>query len=415
MQGLTLQEVLTGCRRGAEADNELEVDGVDSAAGDAHTSPDLGEHIFPNAVWSPGIGHIMHNLTEAVDKDLPGWEPWFQKFKALNALLHHPALRKRLVATCLLGTPHEWMSHFLDTGTKKVAEWRWNSIIDSLLVILPLQPVLQTAWNPQNFAQRRSPSDAPNSLEVGGDDPIASFTGNEFKLPDVTAAVTTSSWWIYARMVASLHTVASDFTSWIEGCSCHSWLQASDDESVRAFHHLRQHLRLPASDGDGALPSGCPLAAMKSLQLARGVAKEHFSSCNANFLPQLLGFNFAGVSESDIQNAVSAYHHGRTHMLHIVSQKLHLWDHPPWNLVLLASDDVCEARQHARKILSSWDSLDHSDQVMDVAVHHRLALQTLGAGQPMRSQVEAFIAGTSLDELPQLQQMVLELRLLPTV
>ena len=227
---------------------------------------------FPNAVWVPGVGHIMHNLTEAVDKSLPGWEPWFHKFKAVNALLHHSALRKRLVATCLLGTPHAWMAHFLEVGTKKVAEWRWNSIIDALLVILPLQPVLETLWNPQFFAHRRSPTDsAPDSLAEG--DPIASFTSNEFKLADVSAALTTRSWWMYSRMVASLHTVASEFGAFIEGCPCHSWLRSSDDQIVRAFHHMRQHLRLSALDGDGALQSGCPLAGMKSLQLARGGGK----------------------------------------------------------------------------------------------------------------------------------------------
>ena len=146
-----------------------------------------------------------------------------------------------------------------------------------------------------------------------------------------------------------------------------------------------------------------------------GVAKEHFQSSNESFLPQLLGFNFAGAKESDIQEAVSAYHHGRSHMLYIISQKLRLWDSPPWNLVLLSSPDPAEAREHARKILSSWDSLDHSDEAMDVAVHHRLTLQALGVGRALRGQVEAFIAGTSLDQLPELQQVVLELRLLPTV
>ena len=66
------------------------------------------------------------------------------------------------------------MARFLENGTKKVAEWRWNSIVDSLLIILPLQPLFQTAWRPKLFAQHHGGGAEDNQTEqVHNADPIA--------------------------------------------------------------------------------------------------------------------------------------------------------------------------------------------------------------------------------------------------
>ena len=104
--GLSVAEVLSGDVRDS-AEDDLQVDGV-AACGEAQKDNDsecATDHLFPNALWVPGVGHIMHNLTNAVDKALPNWEPWFRKFKAVNALLLRKALRKTFDSHVPLGNP----------------------------------------------------------------------------------------------------------------------------------------------------------------------------------------------------------------------------------------------------------------------------------------------------------------------
>ena len=117
---------------------------------------------------------------------------------------------------------------------------------------------------------------------------LPTFTSDEFKLADVTAAVTSNSWWMYARMVTALNRMAADFTSFLESCPCHSWLRSHDDDDVRVFQQVRKHLGLSENDGDGLSYTTCPLAGMKALQLAQGVTADYFSSYES-FLPELLG------------------------------------------------------------------------------------------------------------------------------
>ena len=61
------------------------------------------------------------------------------------------------------------------------------------------------------------------------------------------------------------------------------------------------------------------------------------------------------------------------HASHHLAEVAHV-EAPPWSLVLLSLPDVAEGRQHAKRIVSSFDSADHSDPAIDDAIHHRLTL-----------------------------------------
>eukprot|EP00971_Amphidinium_carterae_P304532 6051464-Amphidinium_carterae.2 len=379
-------------------------------------------HAFPNAVWVPGAAHIGHNLTEAVDKNLVHFGPWLEKLKALNMLWSHQTLRRRYVAACLLGKELEDMSHFVDAGTQAIAEWRWNSIIDVLEVLLPLQSLLHSSWNESAFARHEHSDD--------GADPIATFSLNQFKLHDVTAAIKNPSWWCYSRMICELNNTSANFVSYLEGCPCHGWLQrGACRQQAERLQQLRKELGCTdANDGLGHIP--CPLAGMKAMDLALGDSiKEHFEHHHPDLVRRILGTHVAGVAAADLEHAVSDYHAGihasmmitkketpliqliraakkaqqspgRQHMLALIQLKLHIWSQPPWCMAALASSDTQLARSRAREMLAQFDSRMESTQER---------------GQPIRAELDAFVRGTPLADLLALQRVVCTLRLLPTV
>ena len=407
VHGLTLRDVLPS----HVLWGSMEVDGADRLASDQDM---LSQKILPHALWVPGLGHIAHNLTQSVDQSLVHYKAWLEKLKALHCLLHHNSLRKRLHATCVQGQPFEWMGLYLQSGPPKLADWRWNSLLQALDVILPLQPLLQTVWNPQAFLI----ADQGPSSEAAGpnpaSDPIASLSSNEFHVKQITEAIRSNSFWIYARMISKLNGVAASFESFMESCACHSWISSSSSVAQQ-LQQARLLLGLPTHDVDGIHHSPCPLAGLRALDLAKGVAQAHFQTTDATLLPSLLASSYAGATDADLQAAITDYHHGRLHMLAIVKQKFHLWSQPPWSLVLLGCSDVKEARSHAMSILTAFDASNAIEHGLQHAVHHQLSVKVLGVGSPLRSAIERFIAGERLDNLPDLRQLVHELRLLPTV
>eukprot|EP00971_Amphidinium_carterae_P333064 6467561-Amphidinium_carterae.2 len=253
--------------------------------------------------------------------------------KALNMLWSHQTLRRRFVATCLMGKDLEDMSHFIDGGTRPIAEWRWNCIIDVLEVLLPLESLLHTAWNESAFARHEQSDEG---------DPIATFSLNQFKLYDVTEAIKSPSWWCYSRMIWELNNTTATFVSYLEGCPCHGWLKKGTLRAqAERLQQIRQELGcIDAKDGLGHIP--CPLAGMKAMELALGDSiKAHFEHHDPHLVRRLLGIHVAGVPAADLEHAISDFHAG------IAASKTIYRTFPPLKLqdVYVSHQISCSASQ----------------------------------------------------------------------
>lgn len=118
--GVSMHDVLPEWARESLQIEELEGE----EAWEAEAEPQL----FPNALPSPGLLHIFHNMCSEMHTKLSGWPDWLPKFKALAALLSNKALRQKYAAKCIHGTPWAWLARMLEKGVQKPALWRWGTV-----------------------------------------------------------------------------------------------------------------------------------------------------------------------------------------------------------------------------------------------------------------------------------------------
>ncbi|OLP77241.1 hypothetical protein AK812_SmicGene42716 [Symbiodinium microadriaticum] len=112
--------------------------------------------LLPEALLAPGILHIVHNMMKDTDSNLSFWKTWIPGLKAIAKLLHEDHLRQRLVATCIKGTPFEWLEEHFQKGVPQPIEWRWGTVTAIVEHVLSVRSAIQAIWNPAVFGKGES-------------------------------------------------------------------------------------------------------------------------------------------------------------------------------------------------------------------------------------------------------------------
>ena len=400
-QGASLQDVLPSWMK----EPELFSEDVPVAVQDA--SQRLDEFIFPEALLSPGILHICHNMTKEIDASLKLWTNWLPGFKALAHLLHHDHLRQRLVAFCVKGTDFEWLEEKFNKGVPKPIEWRWGNVSAILPQIIDKKQALQAVWNPARFK--------------GDGDELREGDADSLNIECLTNSIRSPRWWYYADMLLSLHTISDSFSSWAEGCECHGWLNPLPSEPGmlrrrREFSFEAEQLRVARSmlglcatdggDGDAFL---CPMAGRRAADLACKAAQSHFQQSWQSQKQALLQKGL-GLDMAEMQEVLADFAHGASAMQGYMCQKLQCWDVLPWKLAGIGNVDANLAMACAKSCLEDFVS-----SPQDQALHHRITWSSLSDGSAVRLDLEAFISGEPLKRLNALSNLVHEFKFVPTV
>ena len=373
--------------------------------------------LFANALLSPGLLHICHNMVKEINSSLPMWPDWLVSFKAVAKLLHDEALRKRLLAVCIQGTPFAWLEEVFKKGVAKPIDWRWGNVVLILPESLSCKNALQAVWSPALFKS----NDSSQQDDGRGDD-------SALNVDVITRAIQSKKFWLQCEVVLSLNQVAADFASWAEGCECHNWLrplpsrgpaQVVDarkawrrreySEEAEQLAAARAFMGLSTADGGDGSGFVCPMAGCRAPELACGAAQTHFERLASSHLQDLMHASL-GVDAEEVQQVLTEFSHGKAAMQAYVNQKLQCWEVLPWKLCGVASSIKSRARQCAKACL---DLFEASPQ--DPKLHHRLTWLHLREGSPVREELEVFVAGEPLVSLPRLQALVYELKFVPTV
>ena len=268
-------------------------------------SPLASEYSLPFATTVPGMLHICHNIDADLPEHLSFYPHWLQGLKPLVRLLHHDHWRKRLIATCVAGRFEQFRDTF-KTCLPAFAEWRWGLVVQTLQLLLPKKIALQVVWDPQRFDMQKTRDG------TGADQDEASLDRDHVKpgsdgelhlrrkdLPMLTEAIRSEDWWLYARMLLTLHSHTNHIASWVEGCDCHYFLQPASREeggdrhcdAALALEKARRRLHL-RSGLDGVHCQACPLAGCRAPALAAKKLQEFmeaiYQPCFGNLLSTAL-------------------------------------------------------------------------------------------------------------------------------
>ncbi|CAE7768413.1 unnamed protein product, partial [Symbiodinium necroappetens] len=117
-----------------------------------------------------------------------------------------------------------------------------------------------------------------------------------------------------------------------------------------------------------------------------------------------------GCSQEAVARSLDDCSRARTVFHEYLEQKLRCWKEMPWRLAALnhPNSDVC--RQHAREILAFLES-----SPKQASLHHRVTWKFLEPESRLLAQLKQFAAADAeMQTLPELWQVVMELRFIPT-
>ena len=169
-------------------------------------------YVFPNSLPSPGLLHVSHNMCADIYRSFATWASGIESFKALAELFYRPELRKRLIGTCLLGTPWEFMKSRLETGLEKPALWRWSTIQRILPKLLGFKRLLQTIWDPHKFGQQpdaQAREEAAAAAEGDRNSDPAEYV-DLTNLRPITESIRSEAFWQYSNTVCKLSQFSED-------------------------------------------------------------------------------------------------------------------------------------------------------------------------------------------------------------
>ena len=145
----------------------------------------------------------------------------------------------------------------------------------------------------------------------------------------------------------------------------------------------------------------------------RGAAHSYMQELQVRYHAELI-VACTDLSDEDAQSIMVEFERGKGHLMAVLTEKLKQWDVMPWQIAALGQKDADKARQVAATILRNFD-LSAVAMEGHRAAHHPLTWKWLVAGSPVRMDIQQFIGGAGLHQLPALQQIIGEMRLLPTV
>jgi hypothetical protein len=229
-------------------------------------------------------------------------------------------------------------------------------------------------------------------------------------------AVHSTFFWAYLEFLLVAAGCLDKLSSWTEGCSCHEEFAPSLAWKPRQRAISKQLAELVGHDPDAGYK--CKLKGRRCHEFAAGIFADFLEAVAVKGICDMIPIA-GGLPENshERQCLLADWTIAIDTILTEVKLKTQYWSTLPWVLCALAFDDVELSRAKGRRAIQMYDeSLIHAS----VDVHHQLSLRFLDTGYvgaqchdiALRSQLDDFLGGVRLRDLPELRSWVGGLRLI---
>eukprot|EP00971_Amphidinium_carterae_P351392 6492089-Amphidinium_carterae.3 len=309
----------------------------------------------------PGLLHICHNIQRELCEHMQHWQTFFSNLKQFS-LLWSDGRRDRFIRFCVLpalGYVPQELNHF---KLKTLYTARWNEVCGFCSELKFILPTIRLTWSAQNFL---SGPQLQSGQQVGKEE-------SEFDARQMTTILEDHFFESYLDMVLSVHKTVGKLSAWAEQCPCHS-------------HSC------------GSRTRRCPLAGMMLPELVCGWMEATLAEVR-NQLQEarvnMLVHNTPSEVFTDF-NAVSA------HLEALLQVKLDFTLRAPWCLAALATTrpDWHKIRGMVSACLQAYDAATDDER----ACHHPYTHLFMHRASLVRSELQLFLAGKDLCQLPRLE------------
>ncbi|CAK0894598.1 unnamed protein product, partial [Prorocentrum cordatum] len=391
----------------------------DGGARAAAGSPDGGnmDAADDNGMAVAGVLHICNNGLNDVIKALEHEQWYIDRCKPLVKLLADEWTRNRLLERCFSSEGARQHHASIKAVTTKPTEWRFGSWIPALVQLQYCEVGLRHYWDLASYNSRSG------ALDVGGGgggaeaDPqrpraetAAPNSREELKL--VNEAINSPAFWAYGHMVLLVtHGILFEFQNWCESCVCHD----TDFRYKPGFSAARPYFARRSDYGTetGARHAPCPLRGRRAPEVAAGKAMHLLRELAGQSLGALV-MRTAALQPADRTMVVREFERCRTARMEVMESQLGHWTRLPHRLCALGCTSAAGSCQDpARDAVRSC--IDMYAALTDEQRHGLwpLVAQVCDPPSPSWGEVQSFIGGAPLDDLPNLKRMAGSMQCIP--
>ena len=313
---------------------------------------------FENAIRVPTLMHVITNASNDMLDRCATLNTAVDKLTDVTKMLSSKHSLDRLKSRCFSSSTGKVFHKDLESVKSQVYRKRWASVAQSVLSVNKFRSILVWGWNSDAYVDGSESSLSDKGLVAGVDE-----------------AITKVSWWEAMRVLVVLAHCMSMSVRWCVSCPCHG-------------HLLDQWERGEASENREmiGLWRRWPMRGKRLPEVAAGdfleYAKETLDLAAARLYVELDRKRAVLIGEFEL---------ARGHVLFTLAMKLQPLTIPPGLVLASAHHNLVKARQALGRVLPS--TCRHP-QI--------LALQA----KPLVDQAKAFLAGTSLKDLPEFEEYV---------
>ena len=162
---------------------------------------DRSQYLYPFAIQTPGLLHIVDWIIRSTVQQLPWWPGWQLQCKRLLQFCHGQAHRDRLRA--LFGELGQGDAASLNVATRRFAEWRWKTLSMAIKDLRRIAPVMRfLGMHLDRFAAKLGSRDTSGMKQL-------------------QATCCSPLFWDRAEAIGQLIQPLVLFMGWLQGCDCH--------------------------------------------------------------------------------------------------------------------------------------------------------------------------------------------------
>ncbi len=212
-------------------------------------------------------------------------------------------------------------------------------------------------------------------------------------------------------MVMGLAGVIDGVGGWCESCSCHG-----RDAPLLLPPPPRKQRRMAfafAQAGTERRRTGapCPMKGKRLPELVAGGLSGILGNVSESIFVALMTQHRPFLTADEWNAIVTAFEFGKAKIALELQIKLDFVRRLPWRLAVLAHNDVALARREMSTTVAEFDAQDPGLRQH----HHRVTLSLLSPQCAARRELEMFIGGSPLSDLPQLEFWAACFRFVPIV
>ena len=358
-----------------------------------HAEPDPECVSLRASLFTPGLFHIVDGITKEALNQCNVWPDMKVHFESALSFFHMRHRRTMFVQSCLSQFPElRGFKNLFETGPPLFEGGRaWGVLQKGISWLLRRERPIRQSWS----ADRLNHFGANNRAGEERDDGAAAAGGSGVSIAKADEALGSDVFWGFLHLLQCTADALDAVFQWIQSCPCHP---PRVHEQLLPLLDRYQHVR-------------CPMRGLRAPELCSDSDSlmQHLDSVLAVSESGLMAQYLRNLDEAQQALLLADWSKLASFIKTSFTFKLSPWKTLPLLIVGLGHGSLATARRLIWQALGQYENL--SDEQKSSC--HDLTRKVFSPSLPLRQQVERFLRGANMTELPELSRLRVEMAFIP--